>query len=54
MRELPLEVALFNEYHALLVTLAKRHCRKHRPECPTCPLADVCRLASRGRREACP
>lgn len=45
MNELPNEVPLFNEYHALIVTLAKRHCRKRRPECSTCPLMTICRFA---------
>lgn len=29
--------AVFNEYHALIVALAKRHCRKM-PQCEGCPL----------------
>jgi endonuclease-3 related protein len=37
---LPEDAALFNEYHALLVELGKRHCRK-RPVCTGCPLADM-------------
>jgi endonuclease-3 related protein len=32
---------LFNEYHALLVSLAKDVCRP-RPRCPECCLADIC------------
>ncbi|NJC88487.1 MAG: endonuclease III domain-containing protein [Desulfuromonas sp.] len=48
MSELPTDVPLFNEYHALIVTLAKRHCRKQRPDCPACPLCPVCRHARRG------
>jgi endonuclease-3 related protein len=46
---LPQDVPLFNEYHALIVTLAKGHCRKQRPECATCPLQQVCRFASQNR-----
>jgi endonuclease-3 related protein len=34
---LPPDAAVFNEYHALLVELAKRHCRA-RPDCDRCPL----------------
>lgn len=30
-------VLAYNEYHALIVALAKRHCRT-RPDCATCPL----------------
>jgi endonuclease III related protein len=29
---------LFNEYHALLVKLAKDFCRKSKPKCDSCPL----------------
>ena len=32
------DAALFNEYHALLVAVGKRHCKKRAPECPGCPL----------------
>lgn len=31
-------VKLFNEYHALLVKLAKEFCVKNKPRCDTCPL----------------
>jgi endonuclease-3 related protein len=37
MENLPSDVKLFNEYHALIVQHAKEHCRK-RPLCPGCPL----------------
>ena len=33
-------VPLFNEYHALLVELGKRHCGA-RARCDRCPLADM-------------
>ena len=42
---LPGDPALFNEFHALLVAVAKSHCRA-RPRCEGCPL----RFALRGRR----
>jgi endonuclease-3 related protein len=42
---LPGDPALFNELHALLVALAKAHCRS-RPRCEGCPLA----FDLRGRR----
>jgi endonuclease-3 related protein len=32
------DVALFNEYHALLVRTGKEFCRKSKPLCPQCPL----------------
>jgi endonuclease III related protein len=35
---LPADAALFNEYHALLVEVGKRYCRKERPKCEGCPL----------------
>jgi len=35
---LPHDVATFNEYHALIVRLAREHCRV-RAECAKCPLA---------------
>ncbi|MCH8912447.1 MAG: endonuclease III domain-containing protein, partial [Planctomycetes bacterium] len=34
---LPRDVRLFNEFHALLVEVGKRHCRKT-PACTDCPL----------------
>ncbi|MFA6321755.1 MAG: endonuclease III domain-containing protein [Candidatus Omnitrophota bacterium] len=36
-RNLPSDVVIFNEYHALIVKLAKEHCKKS-PKCETCPL----------------
>jgi endonuclease-3 related protein len=41
MDRLPADAALFNDYHAQLVRLAKEHCRK-RPLCDGCPLNDRC------------
>jgi len=41
MGELPRDVALYNEYHALIVRLGKAHCQKQ-PLCEECPLVDVC------------
>lgn len=41
MDNLPADSELFNEYHALLVSLAKNVCRR-RPLCPECYLADIC------------
>jgi endonuclease-3 related protein len=37
MKHLPSDETLFNEYHALLVRVGKRHCRRT-PSCPGCPL----------------
>jgi len=44
---LPSDPALFNEFHALIVAVAKSHCRTV-PLCQTCPL----RFDLRGRRPA--
>ena len=41
MDALPRDAALFNDYHAQIVRLAKEACRK-RPNCPACPLEDLC------------
>ncbi|MFH1638929.1 MAG: endonuclease III domain-containing protein [Chloroflexota bacterium] len=41
MGNLPQSTGLFNEYHALLVRLAKEACRKQ-PLCLKCPLAHIC------------
>ena len=37
---LPEEVALFNEYHALLVEVGKSYCKKT-PQCEACPLCEL-------------
>ncbi|MFA1819338.1 endonuclease III domain-containing protein [Virgibacillus oceani] len=39
--ELPVDITLYNEYHALLVEHGKKHC-KATPICEGCPLLDVC------------
>ncbi|MFH1035970.1 MAG: endonuclease III domain-containing protein [Pseudomonadota bacterium] len=38
MQALPSDVALYNEYHALLVRLGKDFCKKGQPRCAGCPL----------------
>ncbi len=40
-RNLPCELVLFNEYHALLVKLGNTYCRP-RPNCTPCPLKRLC------------
>ncbi len=40
-KNLPKSYKIFNEYHALLVELAKIHCRK-KPECSGCPVKSMC------------
>lgn len=37
---LPADAKLFNEYHALLVEVGKRHCRT-KADCRTCPLTNL-------------
>ena len=43
MQALPENVALYNEYHAQIVQLAKTCCRKRKPLCNECPLYKRCR-----------
>ena len=40
-KNLPKDYKLFNDYHALLVELAKKHC-KTKPLCDNCPLSKEC------------
>jgi endonuclease-3 related protein len=37
---LPQDAALFNEFHALLVELGKKHCKRQSPHCAGCPLEE--------------
>ena len=39
--ELPREVPVYNEFHALLVRLGKDFCRKTKPKCDECPLREL-------------
>jgi endonuclease-3 related protein len=41
MLSLPEEMALFNEYHALIVRLGKEYCKKSNPLCSKCPLGEL-------------
>ncbi len=49
MTHLPHDVALFNEYHALIVALGKDTCRKTRPRCAACVLQDICPASRHAR-----
>jgi len=49
MRHLPRRAALFNEYHAQIVLLAKDVCQP-RPLCGLCPLEDLCPKRGVGQR----
>ncbi|MDA8236227.1 MAG: endonuclease III domain-containing protein [Clostridia bacterium] len=42
MRHLPVDISLYNEYHALIVGLGNRVCAANKPDCRQCPLHDVC------------
>jgi endonuclease-3 related protein len=37
---LPREASLFNEFHALLVEVGKKHCKPRSPGCAGCPLEE--------------
>ena len=41
MGKLPLDAQMFSEYHALIVCLGKRFCKKKNPLCGECPLQGV-------------
>lgn len=41
MTHLEEDAALFNEYHALIVRLGKEFCKKSKPRCEGCPLAEL-------------
>ncbi len=41
MGNLPREISLYNEYHALIVLHCKEFCRKT-PRCQGCPCGDIC------------
>ncbi len=38
---LPEDIAIYNEYHALLVRLGKDYCLKRNPRCQGCPLEEL-------------
>lgn len=38
---LPPSATLFNEYHALIVRTGKEFCKKSKPRCAACPLAEM-------------
>ncbi|MEW5955675.1 MAG: endonuclease III domain-containing protein [Candidatus Micrarchaeota archaeon] len=45
-QSLPADYEVFNEFHALLVELAKRNCLKKEPLCVRCPLRQDCAYGS--------
>ncbi len=40
--DLPRDPVIYGEYHALLVVLGKRHCKKSKPVCEGCPICHLC------------
>ncbi|MFC2077473.1 endonuclease III domain-containing protein [Candidatus Bipolaricaulota bacterium] len=51
MDALPVDVPLFNEFHALFVRHAKAHCRAA-SDCDGCPLAEICPSSSPPGRDS--
>lgn len=49
MKNLSKDIEVYKEYHALIVELSKRHCRKT-PVCKGCPLADLCVSSIKGKK----
>ncbi len=49
MANLPHDVPLFNEYHALIVALGKNICVARVPRCPVCPLIELCSTGQKWR-----
>lgn len=45
-RNLKKDVKLFNEYHALIVRLAKNKCKKKNPNCKTCAIGGLGKLVT--------
>jgi endonuclease III related protein len=41
MDHLPADTQLYNEYHALLVRVGNRYCKKKSPDCDQCPLQGI-------------
>jgi endonuclease-3 related protein len=41
--QVPPELYIYNEYHALLVGVGASYCKKSRPRCGQCPLLNLCK-----------
>jgi len=48
---LPSDVKMFNEYHALIVRLGKEYCKKTKPLCNECPLNTFAKLSIKGAND---
>ncbi len=42
IENIPTDIQIYQEFHALLVTHAKQRCKKTNPICMNCPLRDLC------------
>jgi endonuclease-3 related protein len=49
-RSLPPDVALYNEFHALIVHTGKHFCRRREPRCAECPLKALLPFAQTAQR----
>lgn len=47
MSQLPSDIGLFNQYHALIDALGHRLCLTRKPSCPQCPLEYLCKYDTR-------
>ncbi len=43
MKNLPEDIYIYNEFHALIVMLGKNFCGKQKPNCKNCPLNKICK-----------
>lgn len=48
MKSLPMDVALYNQYHALIVNAGKNYCRRGVPLCEQCPLRSAGIMENKG------
>ena len=53
-QNLPMDLKLWNEFHALIVNVGKNWCRKRQPKCKECPLGAFLTDAQRRDLEAGP
>jgi endonuclease-3 related protein len=40
MEQLPSDERLFNEFHAQIVMVGKKYCKRNNPDCQKCPLSE--------------
>jgi len=48
--ELPHDPMLYSHLHGLIVVLGKEHCTARHPDCPGCPLLELCRVGQANTR----